>query len=209
MASARAIAGYNADAARIAPRFEALSCADIYAPVADHMPRSPARVLDLGAGTGRDAAWLAAQGHSVLAVEPADALRETGRRLHADPAIRWLADALPDLAATRALGETFDAILLSGVWQHLNEAERERSMPILATLLAPGGSLTVSLRHGPGAPDRPCHDCDPDKTLRDAETAGLAVAARREVASIQAANRAAGVYWTWLVLRRPQIDLPH
>jgi Methyltransferase domain len=50
-----------------------------------------------GAGTGRDAAWLAARGYEVVAVEPSDAMRAEAVRLHPQAPIRWVADALPGL----------------------------------------------------------------------------------------------------------------
>ena len=39
------------------------------------LPRPPGRALDVGAGTGRDAAWLARLGFQVVAVEPSGVLR--------------------------------------------------------------------------------------------------------------------------------------
>jgi SAM-dependent methyltransferase len=73
------------------------------------LPAVPALVLDIGAGTGRDAAWFAGLGHDVVAVEPASAMRAEAARLHPGPRIRWLNDRLPDLAATLRLGLAFAA----------------------------------------------------------------------------------------------------
>jgi protein-L-isoaspartate O-methyltransferase len=42
-------------------------------------------VLDVGAGSGRDAAWFAARGHDVVAVEPTSAMRSEGQHRHPDP----------------------------------------------------------------------------------------------------------------------------
>ena len=95
------------------------------------IPVIPSRILDIGAGSGKDAADFAAQGHTVLA----GAITR-----HAHPAIAWLDDGLPDLAAVRARGETFDRILLSAVWMHLDSTQRRRAMPNVATLLAKVGS---------------------------------------------------------------------
>lgn len=75
--------GYEAAAMpALIARFDAIPSEEIYAPVVDLMPTRPARVVDIGAGTGRDAAWFARQGHDVLAVEPVRALREAGIALH-------------------------------------------------------------------------------------------------------------------------------
>ena len=198
--------GYEESASELIRRYEALDPAALYAPVAEALPEVPCRVLDIGAGTGRDAAWLAAQGHAVLAIEPVRTLREAGQRLHPEAGIRWLDDRLPDLPRVRALEERFDFILLSGVWQHLPSAEQARAMPVLATLLAPGGRLVLSLRHGPGAANRPCFEAAPEVVIESGRAAGLALMLHRTAPSVQEENRCRGVTWTWLVfsvIQRP------
>jgi SAM-dependent methyltransferase len=192
------LAGYEADGADLAPRFEAIDSAGLYAPVADFMPKTPARIADIGAGTGRDAAWLAGLGHMVVAVEPVAALREAGRALR--PHLAWVDDRLPELSRLR--GERFDRLLLSGVWQHLDDPVRAAAMPVLAGLLADGGVLVMSLRHGPGAPSRPVWPVDAQATTVLAQAAGLRLVHRVEAASVQAGNQAAGVTWTWVCLEK-------
>lgn len=193
------LAGYETDGADLVDRFEAVDVAGLYAPVADFMPRTPARIADIGAGTGRDAGWLAGLGHAVVAVEPVAALREAGRALR--PGLAWVDEQLPALSSLR--GERFDRLLLSGVWQHLDDPARAVAMPTLAGLLAPGGVLIMSLRHGPGAPSRPVWPVSVEATVALAQEAGLALVHRVEAASVQAGNRAAGVTWTWVCLEKP------
>ena len=108
--------------------------------------KKPGFACDIGAGTGRDANWLAEQGWEVLAVEPSK-LRESGEQ-HSHPRVAWLDDALPDLKRLRALGRRFDLILLRSVWMHVPESKRERAFRILSELLNPSGMLVISLRHG-------------------------------------------------------------
>lgn len=196
------IAGYAANAAELIARYEALSTADLLSPVIDLLPRT-GRVLDLGAGTGRDAAWFAANDFQVLAVEPVAGFRDAGARLHPSPRIDWLNDRLPDLTAVRQRGGAFDLVQLSGVWQHLDRDQRKRAMPVIATLLASTGILTVSIRHGPGAPNRPCFEGNAEEAISSAEAAGLRLVRRRHVASVQEGNRRAGVTWTWLAFTLP------
>lgn len=130
-----------------------------------------------------------------MAVEPVAALRCAGMALHASAGIVWRDDRPPDLAT---LTGRFDWLLLSGVWQHLDDRRRAIAMGRLAELIAPGGIMILSLRHGPGAPQRPVHPVVPDATIAAAADAGLTVVRRRAAPSIQPENRAAGVYWTWL-----------
>lgn len=111
-----------------------------------YLPGKPGLACDIGAGTGRDANWLAQQGWEVFAVEPEAAFREAGKKLsHAN--VAWLDDYLPELSELYRLNQRFDLILLSAVWMHLPEAERERAFRNLTELLAPGGRLVISLRH--------------------------------------------------------------
>ncbi|MBI0539713.1 class I SAM-dependent methyltransferase [Roseomonas sp. KE2513] len=108
---------------------EALPAAVLHGGLADLLPVAPAPVLDVGAGSGRDAAWLADLGHDVVAVEPAAGLRRIAEGQHPSPRIRWLDNRLPALATTARLGLSFDAVLLSAVWMHLAPADRPRALP--------------------------------------------------------------------------------
>ncbi|MGQ3210166.1 MAG: class I SAM-dependent methyltransferase [Shinella sp.] len=195
--------GYAAAATpELIERYEAFDPAALYAPVLDLLPQTPGRVADIGTGTGRDAAWFAGQGHRVLAVEPVRALREAGMARHGDKGLTWLNDTLPELAATRQHGP-FDLVTLNGVWQHIDDAARAIALPVLAGMLAPGGRLVLALRHGAGAAGRPAFPICDDDTIAAAAGCGLALLRCREAGSHQAANRALGVRWTWMVFERP------
>lgn len=51
------VASYNTNAPTLAPGYECLPFEEVHAPVLDLLPDASACVLDMGAGTGRDAAW--------------------------------------------------------------------------------------------------------------------------------------------------------
>lgn len=193
--------GYAAASAELVTRFEAISSADLFAPVFDLLPISPARIADIGAGTGRDAAWFATQGHRVLAVEPVAELRTAGEALHIDQRIAWLDDRLPDLAAARE-EPPFDVVTLCAVWQHLNDDDRAVAIRHLARITANGGLVILSLRHGLGAPDRRVFPICVEAVVEGARREGLEVARIAKASSVQAGNHAAGVHWTWLALRK-------
>lgn len=187
---------YARGAQRLFDAFEEIPAAQVYAPVAHLLPSQPSRFADIGAGTGRDAAWFAAQGHTVLAVEPTEYFRTAGSKLHPSPQIEWLDDALPQLERTLARGDVFDRVILCAVWQHLGGADRAIAMPKLARLLAPGGLLIMNLRHGPEEPgSHPAR-------RKDAELLALGSRMERvfagEAESVHPASRALGVTWTWL-----------
>jgi len=193
------IEGYAEDAVELIPRFEAVSPEKLFAPVAHLLPNGPIKIADLGAGTGVAAAWFASRGQHVLAVEPVTEFRKMGKKLHKSQSIEWLDDTLPQLSQTLARGETFDLVLLSAVWHHLNADQRRCALPNLRALIAPEGLLIMSLRNGPGAPNRPCHETHPDELIDLAITEGLNLVFRQNAESVQIKNRTAGVTWTWLV----------
>ena len=180
--------------------YDALSPKMIYEHVIDLLPKTPSKVADIGAGTGRDAAWFAEAGHQVLAVEPVGELRKAGQVLHRSNRILWLDDCLPHLASIQT-GRHFDLVTLCAVWQHLPNEDRALAIPRLATLLPPGGQVVMSLRHGPGAKGRPVFPVSVDATIDAAAGCGLRLVRRREAESVKESNRANGVVWTWLVLQ--------
>lgn len=166
---------------------------------------SPARVLDVGAGTGRDAAALAARGHEVVAVEPTPELRAYGQRIHAGVSIAGVDDALPDLQAIRRSGDRFDLVMLTAVWMHLDTAARRRGMASLADLLAPGRQAALSLRHGPVPPGRRMFDVSPEETVRLAREHGLGPV---HLARCEDMLGRGDVSWSFLVLRKGETAGP-
>jgi SAM-dependent methyltransferase len=196
---AKAISTYDARAGHFASLYEGVSSEEIWGPLGDLIAAGPqALALDIGAGSGRDAAWLSSRGFDVVAAEPAAGMRREGQRLHAG--LRWISDRLPDLSSTHRLGFAFDLILMSGVWMHLPAAERPRAFRKVVTLLKPGGLLIMSLRHGPGDPERPTFPTSLGEIEQLARDHGLAVVRALER---PAALATPGVTWTSVCLRLP------
>jgi SAM-dependent methyltransferase len=191
--------GYAENAEELAARFESLTFEQVHSDVLHLIPRAPVAVLELGAGTGRDAAALARLGHKVLAVEPTAALRERGRSLHPSPNIEWLDDSLPELLQPRARGDRFDLVMATAVWMHLDGGQRRKAMRHVAELMCPGGLFFVTLRHGPAPAGRRMFDVPPDETIALGREHGLSLMHRNERESMF--NRP-DVRWTALVLRR-------
>ncbi|WP_122464844.1 class I SAM-dependent methyltransferase [Brevundimonas lutea] len=201
MALETVLRGYADASADQIGRMEGFDPAQLLAPVTAVLSTTAGRMLDVGAGTGYVAGWFAKQGHEATAVEPVDALPQAGERIRGDR-IRWLDDQLPQLNVVRALHEQFDLIVLSAVWQHLDETMRARAMATLAALVADGGQIILSVRHGPGAATRPVFATTADETIALASRNGLSVRLAVQAESLQAGNRAMGVRWTWLSLSR-------
>ncbi len=167
--------GYGETAAERVKQYESLAFADVHRHVMHLFPTTPSRVIDIGAGTGRDAAGFAELGHTVTAVEPTPELRTEAQRLHPHPAITWIDDSLPDLDGLLALGARYDVVMLTAVWMHLDLAQRERAMARVAPLVKLGGLMALSLRHGPVPAGRRMFDVSAEETCALAGRHGLTV----------------------------------
>lgn len=195
-----AISWYRNNINNVAACYESLRFEDIHNQLLNRLPDKPLCVLDIGAGTGRDAAWLAEHGHQVMAVEPSAEMRKEGQKRHPNPSIRWLDDRLPSLAQTFQLGIHFDIILLSAVWMHIAPFDRMRAFRKMVLLLKPGGCLFISLRYGPAEPERFIYTAN----LEEVESL-----ARQHGAYIEQAERTddkigrTDVYWMQVIIRLP------
>ncbi len=195
--------GYDQSATELFEQYDALDTREVNAPILHLIPQKPACVLDVGAGTGRDAAWLAAQGHEVVAVEPTHGLREGGRIRHADYNIDWVADRLPHLEVLNQRPDVFEFIKLTAVWAHLDVEEQRTALPVLASLLAPGGRLAFSIKKGIAPESRPVHPVSIPDTIALGQSLGLNLILDLDALSVQPINRELGVTWTWLAFEAP------
>lgn len=181
--------------------YEAIDIGLFYQGVMDLFLQTQSRIIDIGAGTGRDAAWLADWGHEVTAVEPVKKLSEAGKQLHEQQNIVWVDDSLPNLAKIPNENQ-FELVLLAGVWQHLNDGEREIAIRKISKIIAPKGLVIMALRHGIASPNRPVFAIDVKATIELALQNQFEPLRQYEAASIRPQNIANGVTWTWLVLKR-------
>ncbi len=185
---------YEAHAETLRARYDSVETADVLAPVADLLP-TEGDVLDVGAGSGRDAAWFLARGHRVTVAEPVAVFR-AAIAVRAPEAVQVEAH-LPELTGVQ--GE-FGVILVGALWHHLPEPNRDSAFSRLAGLLAPSGRLFLSLRHGPVPVGFPIHPLDAEVEIARARVAGLELLRSVAGQSQQQENIAAGINWTWLVL---------
>jgi SAM-dependent methyltransferase len=198
----RGIRGYAQNAAVLIARYESLTFPYKHEAALHLLPSVPCAALDIGAGTGADASWLAAQGHRVVAVEPTNVFREFGVVHHRSSLIQWINDALPSLEQLSERKDEFGLVMLTAVWMHLDEQERRDAMPVVASLLASGGILVMALRHGPVPSERTLFQVSAHETVALAELNGLECILNVHERSRLAANREAGVSWTRLVFKR-------
>ena len=120
----------------------------------------PGRALDLAAGEGRNAVWLAERGWAVRAIDFSDVAIEKGKRL---AAARQVADKVDfqiiDLRGYQPEVHHFDLVAL--MYLQIPRAEREPIFVRAARAVAPGGTFllvahdSANLMHGYGGPQHP------------------------------------------------------
>lgn len=164
-------------------------------------PLHPGRALDLGAGEGRHATWLARRGWQVTAVDYSAVGIERARSLAAADAVEWIVD---DVRTWRPpAGTTYDLVLVA--YLHL----ADEVMSEVVAWLDAGGVLVVvghalrNLTEGVGGPR------DPRLLYTEAElrsaAAGLRIERLEEVLRPTADGTAIDVL---LVARRPDASRP-
>lgn len=196
---------YETNADSLAQTYDALSFEQVHASWQSFWPEQDCRsvfALDIGAGSGRDAKWLAARGAQVVAVEPTKALKTIGELNTVGLAVNWLSDSLPEFSQVSKLGMRFDLILVSAVWMHIPHSARPRAFRKLARLLNPGGRLVISLRHGAFDDGRKQHSVSTQELELLAKKHGL-VFTQVTDADRDALGRAQ-VSWQTVVLSKPE-----
>ncbi|MFF3029442.1 class I SAM-dependent methyltransferase [Streptomyces rubiginosohelvolus] len=127
----RSTAGYAEAADTLAVQYEQVTFDAVHRDVLHLLPPAPARILDVGAGTGRDAAALAARGYHCVAAEPTADLRAHGQRIHGIRTVDWVDDALPGLPllSTRAASTPFSPRPYGCTWTRRSAVRRWRELP--------------------------------------------------------------------------------
>jgi SAM-dependent methyltransferase len=200
--SSFALSWYETNAHLVSQGHESLDPAIVHRWWLDQLPSAPVAILDIGAGTGRDAAWLAEKGHDVIAVEPVQAMMREGLRRRPNPRFRWIEDQLPSLDRVSRLGISFDLILLSAVWMHLRPVDRSRAFRKTIQLLKPGGQVVMTFRPPPNPPADsrgmyPASISEIEKLARD-HAVSITTSTTEDVPGLEGIVR-----WTRLVLRLP------
>ena len=194
------VAWYDANAVEVAAKYDALASTAVHGWLHGLLPQDPGTVLDVGAGSGRDAAWFASMGHEVVAVEPSASMRKAASSMHPDPGICWMDDRLPELGRVTRSGLSFDLILLSAVWMHVTETNRPRAFRKLINLLKPGGLLAITLRCGSTDRTRGFHPVSAEEVETLARNHGALVERHTEAKDLQGRD---DIRWIQMAIRLP------
>lgn len=192
---------YNHEAQRLVDQYESKSFKIVHVHALPFIPTKQCTVLDIGAGSGRDAAWFAAHDHDVVAVEPAAEFRRIGRSIHTSDRITWLDDYLPHLDQVSALDRQFYLIWLSAIWMHLESEDRQESLSTLKRLLSPSGRIMISLRHGNPPENRKVLNVSLSELKTQSQSIGLHVIYSQITGDC---FRRGGVWWQTAILQHAE-----
>ena len=102
----------------------------------------PGPTADIGSGSGRDAAWLTANGFPAIGYDVSDGLLALARARY--PHIEFRKAALPDLAGVPE--RHFDNVCCETVMMHLPREEIAPAVKRMLAILKPGGMIYLSFR---------------------------------------------------------------
>lgn len=153
---------YDAAAAALAARYAAADVSAFHRLLRAHLPPR-GRVLEIGCGTGRDAACLAAHGFRVVATDASaamlDAFRASPRAdlsvadypdapLRYGPSVQVAQASFPLPADHALLSDRFDAVVAMAVVMHIADADLFEFAFQVRQMLAPGGTVILSASEG-------------------------------------------------------------
>jgi len=110
----------------------------------------PGRTADVGCGSGREVAFLAANGFDAVGYDASDALLEQARLRY--PRLAFATAALPELKGVP--DAVFDNVLCETVIMHLRRPQILDAVRRLLAILKPGGVLYLSWRVTDGVDQR-------------------------------------------------------
>jgi len=117
----------------------------------------PGRILDVGAGSGRDVSLLLKAGHDAFGLEPCEKFLELAVKEYPELKSRMIKGRIPDELELvhRTVPDKFDGIVSSAMLMHIPPEFLLNSIAALKMLLKPQGRILFSI-----PVDRPDIDAD-------------------------------------------------
>ncbi|WP_316862742.1 class I SAM-dependent methyltransferase [uncultured Cohaesibacter sp.] len=192
--------GYEEEAENLTLRYDTYDVATIYQWFTESLRKPPAKMLDIGAGSGRDALYFSSLGYDVTAVEPTDAFLKIAKAKEGAEKVLWIEDALPALEQLDE--DVFDVVTMIAVYMHFDELERKLVMLRVASLMNKGAHLAMTVRHGKTPEGRCMYEISDEEVIDAATASGLKCVYQAVVDSHQDVNRARGVKWSRLLFEK-------
>jgi SAM-dependent methyltransferase len=138
---------YDREADSLANRYEAALMPMIQSLLMRHLPET-GPILEIGCGSGRDAAYLAGQVREVTAIDPSLCMLQAAGRLHPELAGALHRASLPLPADSPILARRFAGIYSVAAFMHIPDSELFESVAQVRDLLEPGGIFILSCSTG-------------------------------------------------------------
>lgn len=161
---------------------------------------TPGPTADVGCGSGRDAAWLTANGCPTVGFEPSEGLLAEARRRYPD--VSFWSGALPELKGVA--DDTFANVLCETVIMHLEPSVVANSVRRLVEILQPGGTLYLTWRVTEGSDQR--DDAGRLYAVVDADAVCAALIPAELLLAEEVTSSSSGKTIHRLIARKPQ---PH
>jgi SAM-dependent methyltransferase len=148
----------------------------------------PGPTADIGCGSGREVAWLAANGFTAIGYDASEGLLFEARTRY--PQHSFEVAALPELAPIA--DDSFDNVLCETVIMHLTCEAIAPALQRMMAILKPGGVLYVSWRVTEGTDQRDASGrlyAAFDSGLVAAQLAGASILLDEEAVSVSSAKR--------------------
>ena len=133
---------YSQNSSNVAKRYESADVTQLHEFLSSSL-KPGGRLLELGCGSGRDAAFMVSQGFKVLATDGSAPMVEQAKTQHPELAGHVNHLKLPE-GLSNALG-VFDGIYAVAVLMHLSVQEIEKTILAVKSLLAAKGRFIFSV----------------------------------------------------------------
>jgi 2-polyprenyl-3-methyl-5-hydroxy-6-metoxy-1,4-benzoquinol methylase len=134
---------YNENADKLADLYETADMSEIHALLVRFLS-AKARILEIGCGSGRDAAFLVAKGYDVRAVEASARMMEVALHLHPELAGRITLASVPLRDSDRLFSRQFSAVVCIGTIIHVPDQYLFEFASQIRDLVMPDGILFLS-----------------------------------------------------------------
>ncbi|MCG8552738.1 MAG: class I SAM-dependent methyltransferase [Desulfobacterales bacterium] len=133
---------YNQNALKTAQRYESADVTKLHDFLLSGL-KPGGKILELGCGSGRDAAFMVSRGFRVLATDGSASMVEQAKRHHPELAGHVVHLKLPDGLSSGS--ERYDGIYAVAVLMHLSLPNIEKTIVAVSSLLAPKGKFIFSV----------------------------------------------------------------
>lgn len=138
---------YEKSASELASRYETADMADLHEILIRHLP-SASSILEVGCGSGREAAFLLKRGFEVTAADASPLMLKEAANRHPELAPRLQVSTVPFDSGCSLLRLKFSAVLAIALAMHLTDDELKETINQFRGILNPGGIVILSASTG-------------------------------------------------------------